>query len=191
MTEQHNETPVDQGSEVNDFSSFDSDEKVTTTETASVDSDNASVNERDLEAELKQADDKYLRLYAEFDNYRKRTVNERVELYRTANQDVLVALLPVLDDFERSMKAIENASNLESVKEGVNLVSHKLKSILISKGLKPMEAKGEVFNADLHEAIANIPAPSDDLKGKVVYEVERGYYFGEKVIRYAKVVVGE
>ena len=191
MTEQHNETPVAQGSEVNDFSSFDSDEKVTTTETASVDSDNASVNERDLEAELKQADDKYLRLYAEFDNYRKRTVNERVELYRTANQDVLVALLPVLDDFERSMKAIENASNLESVKEGVNLVSHKLKSILISKGLKPMEAKGEVFNADLHEATANIPAPSDDLKGKVVYEVERGYYFGEKVIRYAKVVVGE
>jgi molecular chaperone GrpE len=191
MTEQHNETPVDQGSEVNDFSSFDSDEKVTTTETASVDSDNASVNERDLEAELKQADDKYLRLYAEFDNYRKRTVNERVELYRTANQDVLVALLPVLDDFERSMKAIENASNLESVKEGVNLVSHKLKSILISKGLKPMEAKGEVFNADLHEAIANIPAPSDDLKGKVVDEVERGYYLGEKVIRYAKVVVGE
>jgi len=191
MTEQHNETPVDQGSEVNDFSSFDSDEKVTTTETASVDSDNASVNERDLEAELKQADDKYLRLYAEFDNYRKRTVNERVELYRTANQDVLVALLPVLDDFERSMKAIENASNLESVKEGVNLVSHKLKSILISKGLKPMEAKGEVFNADLHEAIANIPSPSDDLKGKVVDEVERGYYLGEKVIRYAKVVVGE
>jgi molecular chaperone GrpE len=191
MTEQHNETPVDQGSEVNDFSSFDSDEKVTTTETASVDSDNASVNERDLEAELKQADDKYLRLYAEFDNYRKRTINERVELYRTANQDVLVALLPVLDDFERSMKAIENASNLESVKEGVNLVSHKLKSILISKGLKPMEAKGEVFNADLHEAIANIPAPSDDLKGKVVDEVERGYYLGEKVIRYAKVVVGE
>ena len=176
MTEQHNETPVDQGNEVNDFSSFNTDEKATTTETASVEGDNASVTERDLEAELKQAEDKYLRLYAEFDNYRKRTINERVELFRTANQDVLVALLPVLDDFERSLKAIKNASNLESVKEGVNLVSQKLKSILISKGLKPMEAKGEVFNADLHEAITNIPAPSDDLKGKVVDEVERGYY---------------
>ena len=191
MTEQHNETPVDQGNEVNDFSSFNTDEKATTTETASVEGDNASVTERDLEAELKQAEDKYLRLYAEFDNYRKRTINERVELFRTANQDVLVALLPVLDDFERSLKAIKNASNLESVKEGVNLVSQKLKSILISKGLKPMEAKGEVFNADLHEAITNIPAPSDDLKGKVVDEVERGYYLGDKVIRYAKVVVGE
>lgn len=191
MTEQHNETPVDQGNEVNDFSSFNTNEKATTTETASVEGDNASVTERDLEAELKQAEDKYLRLYAEFDNYRKRTINERVELFRTANQDVLVALLPVLDDFERSLKAIKNASNLESVKEGVNLVSQKLKSILISKGLKPMEAKGEVFNADLHEAITNIPAPSDDLKGKVVDEVERGYYLGDKVIRYAKVVVGE
>ena len=191
MTEQHNETPVDQGNEVNDFSSFNTDEKATTTETASVEGDNASVTERDLEAELKQAEDKYLRLYAEFDNYRKRTINERVELFRTANQDVLVALLPVLDDFERTLKAIKNASNLESVKEGVNLVSQKLKSILISKGLKPMEAKGEVFNADLHEAITNIPAPSDDLKGKVVDEVERGYYLGDKVIRYAKVVVGE
>lgn len=191
MTEQHNETPVDQGNEVNDFSSFNTNEKATTTETASVEGDNASVTERDLEAELKQAEDKYLRLYAEFDNYRKRTINERVELFRTANQDVLVALLPVLDDFERSLKAIKNASNLDSVKEGVNLVSQKLKSILISKGLKPMEAKGEVFNADLHEAITNIPAPSDDLKGKVVDEVERGYYLGDKVIRYAKVVVGE
>lgn len=191
MTEQHNELPVDQGNEVNEFSELNTQENQVQSETASVDGENASVNERDLATELKQAEDKYLRLYAEFDNYRKRTTNERIELFRTANQEVLVALLPVLDDFERSLKAIETATNMESVKEGVQLVSHKLKNILISKGLKPMEAKGEVFNADLHEAITNIPAPSEDLKGKIIDEVERGYYLGDKVIRYAKVVVGE
>lgn len=144
-----------------------------------------------LQASIKEWEDKYLRLYAEFDNYRKRTTNERIELIRTANQEVLVALLPVLDDFERATKSFETATDVNPVKEGVTLVHHKFKSILTSKGLKLMESQGLPFNPDLHEAITNIPAPSDDMKGKVLDVVEQGYYLGEKVIRYAKVVVGE
>jgi molecular chaperone GrpE len=144
-----------------------------------------------LHAAIKDWEDKYLRLYAEFDNYRKRTTNERIDLIRTSNQEVLVALLPVLDDFERASKSMELATDVNPVKEGVSLVHHKLKSILTSKGLKLMESQGMPFNPDLHEAITNIPAPTEDMKGKVLDVVEQGYYLGDKVIRYAKVVVGE
>jgi molecular chaperone GrpE len=145
---------------------------------------------RDVEAELKEKDDKYLRLYAEFENYKKRTAAERRELYKTAGQEVLVALIPVIDDFERALKAMQSATEVSQVKEGIELVSHKFKNILVSQGLKPMESIGQPFNADLHEAITNIPAPSEDLKDKVVDEVEKGYYLGDKVIRFAKVIVG-
>jgi len=163
-----------------------------TSETEAVTQETAtepSVDEK-LRAELAEANDKYLRLYAEFDNYKRRTTKERVELLQTAGKEVIVNLLPTLDDFERALKSMETASDVAAVKEGVSLVYNKLKSTLTQKGLKEMEAKGGVFDADLHEAITNIPAPTDDLKGKVVDEVEKGYYLNDKVIRFAKVIVG-
>lgn len=150
-----------------------------------------SAGEKDWAAELKSVEDKYLRLYAEFDNYKRRTAAERIELFKTANQEVLVALLPVLDDFERALKAMQTAKEVDAVKEGIELVSSKLKNILTGKGLKAMESIGKDFDSDYHEAITKIPAPSDDLKGKVVDEVEKGYFLGDKVVRFAKVVIGE
>ncbi len=143
-----------------------------------------------LKEDLALANDKYLRLYAEFDNYKRRTTKERVELLQTAGKEVIVSMLPVIDDFERAVKAMENATDINAVKEGVLLVQSKLKSILTQKGLKEMDAKGTTFDADIHEAITNIPAPTDDLKGKVVDELEKGYYLNDKVVRFAKVVVG-
>ncbi len=146
--------------------------------------------EEKLKAEVASLNDKYVRLYAEFDNFKRRTTKERIELLQTAGKDVIVSLLPVLDDFERASKAMENATEVSSVKEGIGLVHNKIKSILTNKGLKEMECRGQVFDAEIHEAITNIPAPSDDLKGKIVDELEKGYYLNEKVIRFAKVVVG-
>jgi molecular chaperone GrpE len=145
--------------------------------------------EEKLKEELKEANDKYLRLYAEFDNYRRRTTKERQEQLLTAGKDVIVSMLPVLDDFERALKAMETATDVTPVKEGVALVQNKLKHILTAKGLKEMSTKGEPFDAEVHEAITNIPA-GDAQKGKVVDELEKGYFLNDKVIRFAKVVVG-
>jgi len=146
--------------------------------------------EEKLQAEVQQLNDKYLRLYAEFDNYKRRTQKERVELLQTAGKDVIVTLLPVLDDFDRALKAMETATDVAPVKEGILLVSTKLKNTLAQKGLKDVESINQPFNTDFHEAITNIPAPSDDLKGKVIDEVEKGYTLNDNVIRFAKVVVG-
>lgn len=146
--------------------------------------------EEKLQAEVQQLNDKYLRLYAEFDNYKRRTQKERVELLQTAGKDVIVSLLPVLDDFDRALKAMESASEVAPVKEGVLLVSTKLKNTLAQKGLKDVESISQPFNTDFHEAITNIPAPTEDLKGKVIDEVEKGYTLNDNVIRFAKVVVG-
>ncbi|WP_431292324.1 nucleotide exchange factor GrpE [Pedobacter sp. P26] len=146
--------------------------------------------EEKLQAEVQQLNDKYLRLYAEFDNYKRRTQKERVELLQTAGKDVIVSLLPVLDDFDRALKAMETATEVAPVKEGILLVSTKLKNTLAQKGLKDVESISQPFNTDFHEAITNIPAPSDDLKGKVIDEVEKGYTLNDNVIRFAKVVVG-
>lgn len=143
-----------------------------------------------LKEELALANDKYLRLYAEFDNFRRRTTKERIDLLQTAGKETIVALLPVLDDFERAIKSMEAATDVNAVKEGVVLVQNKLNNILSQKGLKPMTSVGEAFDADLHEAITNIPAPTDDMKGKVIDEMEKGYYLNDNVIRFAKVVVG-
>ncbi len=152
------------------------------------------VEEVSVEEKLRQENsalnDKYLRLFAEFDNYKRRTQKERVELLQTAGKDVVVSMLPVLDDFERALKATENATEVEAIREGVMLVQTKLKSILSQKGLKELESINTVFDTDIHEAITKIPAPSDDLKGKVVDELEKGYTLNDKVIRFAKVVVG-
>jgi molecular chaperone GrpE len=146
--------------------------------------------EEKLQLENAALNDKYLRLFAEFDNYKRRTQKERVELLQTAGKDVLVSLLTVLDDFDRANKANENATDVAAVQEGVNLVHTKLKSILTQKGLKEMESINTEFDTDLHEAITKIPAPSEDLKGKVVDVLEKGYTLNDKVIRFAKVVVG-
>lgn len=147
--------------------------------------------EEKLKKELAELNDKYLRLYSEFDNFRRRTTKERVELLQSAGKEMIVALLPILDDFERAERSMKDSKDIEAVKEGINLVHHKLKNLLIQKGLKPIEAIGNAFDVDFHEAITNIPAPSEDLKGKVVDEMEKGYLLNEKVIRFAKVVVGE
>jgi len=143
-----------------------------------------------LKEELSLANDKYLRLYAEFDNFRRRTSKERIELLQTAGKEIIVSLLPVLDDFERAERAMETSTDIEAVKEGVKLIQNKLNNILSQKGLKPMQSIGQPFDADLHEAITNIPAPTDDLKGKVIDEMEKGYTLGDSVVRFAKVVVG-
>lgn len=143
-----------------------------------------------LKTEAAEWQNKHLRLYAEFDNFKRRTSKERLELLQIAGKDVIVDLLPVLDDFERAQKSMETATDIEAVKEGVKLVHQKLKNILVQKGLKEMEAKGTEFNPDVHEGITNIPAPTDDLKGKIIDELERGYYLNDKVIRFAKVIIG-
>ena len=151
------------------------------------------VNSTELSAEEKYAElnDKFLRLYAEFDNYRRRTNKEKIDLISSAGEGVLKDMIPVMDDFERAILNNENATDIESVKEGFHLIFNKFRHILEAKGLKPMAAKGTDFDSELHEAIANVPAPSKDLKGKVIDDVEKGYYLNEKVIRYAKVVVGQ
>jgi molecular chaperone GrpE len=143
-----------------------------------------------LKGELAQANDKYLRLYAEFDNFRRRTIKEREDARKLEGKDLIVALLPVLDDFERAFRAMETATDVAPVKAGVELIQTKLKNTLTQKGLKPMEAIGTEFDPDIHEAITNIPAPTEDLKGKVMDEMEKGYYLNDKVVRFAKVIVG-
>ena len=140
---------------------------------------------------LEEAKDKYLRLYAEFDNYRKRTMKESLEVRQTAAKDTIIALLPVLDDFERAKKIADGGQSGEVFSEGVNLVYQKLFSTLEARGVKAMDSNGEVFNAEFHEAITEIPAPTDDLKGKIIDTVEKGYFLHGKIIRYAKVVVGK
>lgn len=144
-----------------------------------------------LEADLSESKDKYLRLYAEFDNYKKRTIKEKLEMMKSASQDVVEALLPVLDDFDRAKKSADDDESSEQFSEGVTLVYNKLYSTLKSKGLEKMESTNEVFDPELHEAVTEIPAPAEELKGKVIDTVEQGYYLNDKIIRYAKVVVGK
>lgn len=142
-----------------------------------------------LKQEVAELKDKYLRLYSEFENFRRRTAKEKTDLLKTANEEMLVALLPVVDDFERGIKSINESSDVKSVVEGINLIHTKLYKTLEGKGLKPMESIGQEFNSELHEAISQTPA-SEDMKGKIVAEVEKGYYLQDKVIRFAKVVIG-
>ena len=147
--------------------------------------------ETQLKEELEKEKDKFLRLFAEFENYKKRTSRERLELFKTASQDVIQSMLPVLDDFDRATKEIEKSKDKNLIK-GVELIHNKLKEALKSKGLSEVEVSaGDVFNADNHEAITQIPAPSEDLKGKIVDVIEKGYTLGDKVIRFPKVVTGQ
>ncbi len=144
----------------------------------------------DYEAKIAGLNDKYLRLYSEFDNYRKRTIKEKSDIIRSAGEDVFKVFIPTVDDFERAIKANETVEEAAPIKEGMILIYNKLKAAYTHKGLEAMETIGKPFNADFMESITSIPAPSEDMKGKVIDEVEKGYKLGDKVIRYAKVVVG-
>jgi len=150
-------------------------------------------NEPEIETlrnELGEMKDKFIRKVAEFENFKKRSTRERIELIQTAGKDVIVDLLEVLDDCERAEKQLANSDDIK-VKEGVTLVFNKLKNVLAAKGVKPMETIKQDFDPDKHEAITEIPAPTEDMKGKVIDEVQKGYYLNDKIIRYAKVVVGK
>ena len=144
-----------------------------------------------IEKELEEYKDKHLRLFSEFDNFRKRTTKERIELFKTAHSDLILDLLPILDDFDRALKAFSESNDAKAIKEGVELIQNKFATTLNKKGLKCMDSIGKDFDTDYHEAITEIPAPTEDLKSKVVDVVEKGYVLNDKVIRYAKVVVGK
>lgn len=172
------------------------DPQVEENNTATLEDNQEVVNELTLEEQHKEdlakEKDKFMRLFAEFENYKKRTSKERMDLFKTASQDVMVSVLPVLDDFERALAHIEDDKEAEELRKGVLLIYQKLVSTLEQKGLKKMElSQGEVFDADHHEAVTQIPAPSEDLKGKIIDVVQSGYLLGEKVIRFPKVVIGQ
>jgi molecular chaperone GrpE len=145
----------------------------------------------ELEHKAAELNDKYLRLYSEFDNYRKRTIKEKSDIIKTAGEDVFKVFLPIIDDFERAIKASENTSEVEPIKEGMNLIYNKLKNSIQQKGLIAIESIGKEFDADTMEAITHIPATDESQKGKVIDEVEKGYKLGDKVIRFARVVVAQ
>jgi len=145
----------------------------------------------ELNVQLAESKDKYLRLFAEFDNFKKRTMKERLDILKTASQETISALLPVLDDFDRAKKSAEDDSSTEQFSEGVSMVYNKIYSVVGNKGLQKMESTGLDFDPELHEAITKIPAPTDDMKGKVIDTIEAGYTLNDKIIRHAKVVVGE
>ena len=144
-----------------------------------------------IQAELDEQKDKYIRLFAEFDNFKRRTAKERMELIQTAGKEVITSMLDVLDDCDRAEKQLQNSEDLEQIKQGVQLVFGKLRNTLQSKGLKAMESVNTPFDVEKHEAITEIPAPTEALKDKVVDEVQKGYYLNDKIIRFAKVVVGK
>ena len=149
------------------------------------------VEEPTAEELIQQEKDKYLRLFAEFENYKKRTAKERIELFKTASQELMTSLLPIMDDFDRGLTEIKKVKDKELLK-GMQLINDKFKNTLTLKGLTEIEVKkGDVFDAEIHEAITQIPAPSDKLKGKVIDAVEKGYKLGDKIIRYPKVVIGQ
>lgn len=175
-TEEHNET-----------TSVDKHEEAT----ASTEETNELSELEKKEIEYKELHDKYIRLFSEFDNFRKRTAKEKLDLMATAGSDIIKEMLPILDDFERAMATNEEMKDIDAIKEGFTLIHNKLIHNLTNKGLKPMESLHEEFDVNKHEALTQIPAPSEDLKGKVVDVIEKGYLLNDKVIRFAKVVVGQ
>ncbi|CAI8374886.1 MAG: Protein GrpE [Flavobacterium sp. SCGC AAA160-P02] len=168
-------------------------EELKNTEKETQDSQNQEVEPVELTSEelIQQEKDKYLRLFAEFENYKKRTSKERIELFKTASQELMTSLLPIIDDFDRGLYEIKKVKDKELLK-GMQLIYDKFKNTLSQKGLSEINVKqGELFDAEIHEAISQIPAPSDKLKGKVIDAVEKGYKLGDKIIRYPKVVIGQ
>ena len=150
----------------------------------------SDIEKKDLE--IKALNDKYLRLYSEFDNFRRRTQKEKLDLYKTAGEDIFKSLLSVMDDFDRAKKSMEETKDYDSLKTGVDLIYNKLVSVFKANGAEPMKSTvGETFDSEIHEAVTQIPAPSKKMKGKIVDEIEKGYTLKDKVIRFAKVVVGQ
>lgn len=188
--EQHDSVENTQQHDINTEESQNQSESQTPETTTTI--DNATNDELSaLKNEIAEQKDKYLRLFAEFDNYKKRVAKERIELFKTAGQDVIRELLPVLDDFQRADKALANDHNTESYANGVKLIQEKLVKTLHNKGLKPIESIGKDFDVSQHEAIAEVPVTDKKQKGKIIDEVENGYTLNDAIIRYAKVVVGK
>lgn len=182
-TEPKEELPVDDTHSAEENTNHQSDAKNT-------EEDKLSAEEQLLQ-DLKEQKDKYMRLFAEFENYKRRTSKERLELFKTASQEVMQVMLPVLDDFDRALKEIRKSED-NSLVEGIDLINNKLRETLKSKGLEPMAVKvGDTFDADLHEAVTQIPAPDKSMKGKIVDVLEKGYTLGDKIIRFPKVVTGK
>ena len=149
-------------------------------------------SEPSLEDQLQGEKDKFIRLFAEFENYKKRTTKERIDLFKTANQELMTSLLPIIDDFERGMSHMDGSEETKELRAGVDLIYQKFFKTLEQKGLSRIEVNnGDAFDAEIHEAITQIPAPSEDLKGKIIDCVEKGYKLGEKIIRFPKVVIGQ
>ena len=174
------------------------DEQSQDTQEQAVDSNNQvddagkeEVQEQTPEEKYNELNNRFMRLYAEFENFRKRTNKERLDIITNANADLLKDLIPVIDDFERAITNNEDSEDVVAIKEGFSLIYNKYTGILKTKGLKPMEAKGEVFDPEVHEAVANMPTEDKKLKGKIIDDVEKGYLLNDKVLRYAKVVVGQ
>ncbi|MEQ8625797.1 MAG: nucleotide exchange factor GrpE [Vicingaceae bacterium] len=160
------------------------------TQAKNEDEELSDLEKKDLE--IKALNDKYLRLYSEFDNFRRRTQKEKLELYKTAGEDIFKSLLSVMDDFDRAKKSMEETKDYDSLKTGVDLIYNKLVSVFKANGAEPMKSTvGETFDSEIHEAVTQIPAPSKKMKGKIVDEIEKGYTLKDKVIRFAKVVVGQ
>jgi len=160
-------------------------------ETADKDKEKLQEELKASSEKVNELQDKYLRLSAEFDNYRKRTLKEKSEMIKTASEDLLKKIIPVVDDFERGLSVLNTAKDLDAVKEGMNLIYSRFSEFLLQNGIREIESLNQEFTTDLHEAVTKIPAPEENLKGKVVDVIEKGYYLHDKVIRYPKVVVGE
>ncbi|HET7818793.1 MAG TPA: nucleotide exchange factor GrpE [Bacteroidia bacterium] len=166
------------------------DQKQNASEEAVKADQNAVTQEKSLEEKYAELNDKYVRLYADFENFRKRATKERVDLIKYASEDMFKQIIPVLDDFERAFKSIKEATDINIIKQGEELIYNKFKGILVQNGLQEMKSAGEKFDPEIHDAVTNVPAPTEDKKGKVIDEVEKGYYLNGKVIRHAKVIVG-
>lgn len=165
-------------------------EQSNATEEQSAQPETENITEK-LQAEIAEQKDKYIRLFAEFDNYKRRSAKERIELMQTAGKEVITSMLDVLDDCDRAEKQIQNSNDIEQIRQGVGLVFNKLRTTLQAKGLKVMDTINTEFDVEKHEAITEIPAPTPELSGKVIDEVQKGYYLNDKIIRFAKVVVGK
>lgn len=181
---------ADSATDVNVEMDINADENIPGTSHLSDPVEDESETEK-IKAELQEQKDKYLRLFADFDNFKRRNAKERIELIQTAGKEVITSMLDVLDDCDRAEKQIQASQDVQQIKEGIQLVFNKLRSVLQNKGLKPMESIHTEFDTEKHEAITEIPAPTNELKGKVLDEVTKGYYLNDKIIRHAKVVVGK
>jgi molecular chaperone GrpE len=191
MKNHDNTVPGENGDDLDNINNSDIKTENTDNSDESAGNRDGSGKTKELEQKVNELNDRYLRLYSEFDNYRKRTIKEKSDIIKTAGEDVFTALLPVIDDFERAIKANENIDDIKAIKEGIHLIYNKLKSNVQHKGLTAFESVGQNFDADTMEAITHIPAADESQKGKVVDEVEKGYKLGDKVIRFAKVVVAQ